>query len=334
MRMKKTYIFVIAIILLFCTGCGEEQHEWISATCTSPAMCIRCGMTQGEPYGHDWSEANCTEARICNRCGMTQGASLGHAWSNAKCTEVPKCTRCGIDGTASDHVISYEVVKMPNCIEAGLKKGICEVCGEEFEEEVLKTAYIHEYGEWVVANESTCSEDGLEEAKCKLCEYKKSRVLEKKSHEDDGKWVVVEKATRNEPGYKATHCKICGEELEYEEYELPKENSGTSSNANSGNSRNTDGVDPDLKAFLDSYERFMDSYVAFMKKYSETTASGDYGSILAMYQDYFDLLTQLEDFERKANAYNTSTMSSADYEYYMNTLMRIEMKLLEACSSF
>ena len=47
------------------------------------------------------------------------------------------------------------------------------------------------------------------------------------------------------------------------------------------------GVDPDLKAFLDSYEAFMDEYVDFMKKYM-----ADPGNVINMLSEYSDIMSR------------------------------------------
>ena len=84
-----------------------------------------------------------------------------------------------------------------------------------------------------------------------------------------------------------------------------------------------------MKAFLDSYEEFVDKYVVFMKKYLGSTSSGDYGELLAMYQDYMDILKQLEEFQQKADNYNSKNMSKEDLAYYLDSLNRIQKKMLE-----
>lgn len=52
-------------------ACGEKQtqyipttdHNWISATCTSPKICSLCGKTEGSVLGHNYVN------RVCSRCG-------------------------------------------------------------------------------------------------------------------------------------------------------------------------------------------------------------------------------------------------------------------------
>jgi hypothetical protein len=83
------------------------------------------------------------------------------------------------------------------------------------------------------------------------------------------------------------------------------------------------GVDPELKAFLDSYEAFMDEYVEFMQKYK----SG--GSSLDMMSDYLDMLSRYQDFAEKAEKYDTDKMSDADSKYYLEVMTRINAKILQ-----
>ena len=58
------------------------------------------------------------------------------------------------------------------------------------------------------------------------------------------------------------------------------------------------GVDPDLKAWLDSYETFMGEYAAMMLK--------------------------REDFMKELDAWNMDDMSSVDFAYFMEALDRVD----------
>lgn len=84
------------------------------------------------------------------------------------------------------------------------------------------------------------------------------------------------------------------------------------------------GVDPELKEFLDTYESFINDYVSFMKKYSENP-----GNALAMLADYSDMMTKYADFEEKIADYDTDTMSVADMKYYLEVIDRCNMKIME-----
>lgn len=87
-------------------------------------------------------------------------------------------------------------------------------------------------------------------------------------------------------------------------------------------------VTPELKSFLDSYEAFVDQYVELAKKYQANPSD------LNLLSEYSDYLTKLSDFEKQANAYDQSesTMSTADYNYYIDSMARIQKKLLAASS--
>ena len=86
----------------------------------------------------------------------------------------------------------------------------------------------------------------------------------------------------------------------------------------------TGGVDPDLKAFLDSYEDFVDEYVDFMKKYM-----ADPTNVMGMLTEYTDMMTELADFETKLDAYDTNNMSTQDAAYYLEVTTRCTQKMLE-----
>ncbi len=89
---------------------------------------------------------------------------------------------------------------------------------------------------------------------------------------------------------------------------------------------NTGGVDPDLKAYLDSYEAFWDEYIAFLQNYD----SSDFSQLTR----YLSFLQKLEDFERKSEIYDSkkSEMSQADSIYYDTVMLRVANKMIMASS--
>lgn len=84
-------------------------------------------------------------------------------------------------------------------------------------------------------------------------------------------------------------------------------------------------VTPEFKETMDAYEAFYDEYIAFMKKYS----SGE-GDILSMLNDYSDMMTKMDEWTKKIDAIDESTLSFADNAYYLLVTLRIEKKLLGA----
>ncbi len=87
------------------------------------------------------------------------------------------------------------------------------------------------------------------------------------------------------------------------------------------------GVDPDLKAFLDSYEAFIDDYVVIMQKYQANPSD------LSILTDYASMLEKYSTFEETLNQYDSSTMSAADSAYYLEVTTRCYQKMLAVAAS-
>lgn len=86
------------------------------------------------------------------------------------------------------------------------------------------------------------------------------------------------------------------------------------------------GVTPEFKAAMDSYEAFFDEYCDFMKKMSDDptdfTVLMEYAEVMARYADIMDKLDDIDEDE----------LSPADEAYYIESMARIEVKLLEAAN--
>lgn len=86
----------------------------------------------------------------------------------------------------------------------------------------------------------------------------------------------------------------------------------------------TGGVDPDLKAFLDSYEEFVNQYVEFMKKYNS-----DPDNMVSMLGEYGEMMQKYAAFAEKIEKYDSNSMSTEDYKYYIEVTTRCSQKMLE-----
>ena len=121
--MKKYLLFISAFILLLCslafTGCDNSaestcQHDWKSATCTTPKTCSKCNETMGNAYGHTWiGNESCTVSKVCSRCNEPQNKNLGH-----------------IEG---EWIVDAEAT----CIADGSKHQVCSVCNESIKTETI-----------------------------------------------------------------------------------------------------------------------------------------------------------------------------------------------------
>ncbi len=74
---------------------------------------------------------------------------------------------------------SWEIIKLPNCTEAGLQERACE-CGETEEKEIAPMG--HSYGKWVETKSATCTEMGEEERKC-YCSDVQTRQTDALGHD-------------------------------------------------------------------------------------------------------------------------------------------------------
>ena len=90
-------------------------------------------------------------------------------------------------------------------------------------------------------------------------------------------------------------------------------------------SAKSNGVDPDLKAFLDGYEEFIDEYVDFMKKYKS-----DPGNAISMIGEYSEIMLKYTDFMEKVDKYDPDQMSTEDAKYYLEVTSRCAQKALSA----
>lgn len=116
----------MALVAVLCIGLLAGcclSHDWQEATCEKPAICTKCGKTEGSVLDHRWRDATCDEPKTCKRCADTRGDALGHAWEVATCEVPATCSRCGkTQGEARGHSFSGG-----SCVEAP----VCDVCGNE-----------------------------------------------------------------------------------------------------------------------------------------------------------------------------------------------------------
>lgn len=84
-----------------------------------------------------------------------------------------------------------------------------------------------------------------------------------------------------------------------------------------------DGIRPEFKEAMDSYEAFFDSYVLFMKAYKE---SDDVASMAA---EYSAMMMQYAETITDLYAVDQSTLSEEEVLYYMEVILRINEKLLQ-----
>ena len=86
-----------------------------------------------------------------------------------------------------------------------------------------------------------------------------------------------------------------------------------------------DGISPEFKEAMDSYEAFFDEYVAFMKKYNNASSE----DVLGMISDYNDYLRQCTETMEKIEAIDEDELSAEEALYLSEVSLRISQKLAE-----
>lgn len=84
-----------------------------------------------------------------------------------------------------------------------------------------------------------------------------------------------------------------------------------------------DGMRPEFKAAMDSYEAFYDEYCDFMKAYADNPTD------LGLLADYADMMSKAADMSEKFDAWNEDEMNDAELKYYLEVSNRVAQKLLE-----
>ena len=85
-----------------------------------------------------------------------------------------------------------------------------------------------------------------------------------------------------------------------------------------------DGVRPEFREAMESYETFFDEYISFMQSVNEGNTSTE------MLLQYYEYLAKYEDMMNKLDAIDESELSYEEDLLYLDTLNRINQKLLEA----
>lgn len=212
-----------------CTVNGEQQY-----TCTV------CNQTKTEPVkatGHDWqinkilSAATCTSngiARyICKTCGYGENHTItatGHkpeirnkkeaTCSSTGYTGDTYCSVCNKKLSSGETIAKKEHtwVKQDNipatCEKGGMEVEKCSVCGETKETQISDPLG-HDYGEWKVTKEQTCTKYGTKKRICKRCNEYEIDVIDPTGHQHT-KIIDQKKATCEEKGYSGDlYCEDC-----------------------------------------------------------------------------------------------------------------------------
>lgn len=138
-----------------------------------------------------------------------------------------------------------------------------------------------------------------------------SELTETVQETEDTKEAETRKQTEKESEKKADVSKDTKAQTE------PAETEKVSDNL-------VDGMRPEFKEAMDTYEEFMNEYCDFMNKY----AASD-GTDLGLLSDYADYMDKYADVVESFEAWDDGEMNNAEMAYYLDVQTRINKKLLE-----
>ena len=206
-----------------CTICGANEWEEIPMLSHTPvafgeakeATCEEAGLTQG------------IQCSVCETVLVAQKVvpALGHKTKTVTidptCTEDGKtitvCLRCEkvLENEALaklPHTVVTDEAVAPTCNKTGLTEGShCKVCGEVIVAQTEIPMVNHQFSDWKVTKQPTCTEAGEQTRKCAVCGLVETEVIEALGHvhASDAAALDSKKATCTEDGYARYLCTRC-----------------------------------------------------------------------------------------------------------------------------
>ena len=228
---------------------AQSEHEYaatiVPATCTSEGytllVCAGCGHQQVEDgsytpkAGHsfgDWqtaTPAGCTsgglKVRECSVCGANEQQEVPASGHSYECVvQAPSCTEGGYneyicsvckDSYKTDFTeqLGHDYVQTivpATCQTEGYALNVCTRCKDEY---IVENSLIppsgHSYGEWETTLEPSCTDSGLQTARCDTCGDEQYRELAPLGHSYGG-WYVVAEVSCTQDGLRERVCSHCG----------------------------------------------------------------------------------------------------------------------------
>ena len=215
---------------LYCKDCGTttqtgssipaKGHRWGQWTTTKKATCTEAGI----------------ETRKCKKCGKTEEREtkvLGHDWDDWKVTKEATCTETGVKTRTckrdASHTETETIAKTghdpiavpgkePTCTETGLTEGKkCKICHATLVKQEVIPALDHDWDDWKVTKEATCTETGVKTRTCKRdASHTETETIAKTGHDPIA--VPGKEPTCTETGLtEGSKCQRCGKILTAQE---------------------------------------------------------------------------------------------------------------------
>ena len=157
--------------------------------------------TSIEALGHDMDAGVVTANPTCTEAGVKTFSCQREGCNHTKTEAV------GALGHSGENII---VDVYPTCTESGLQHGVCDVCGETLDNDVIP-ALGHDMDAFVETAAPTCTEDGVSTSTCKNgCGHTETKPIPEIGH-DMGAFVETSAPTCTEDGVSTSNCKNgCG----------------------------------------------------------------------------------------------------------------------------
>ena len=191
-------------------GCGHVEkattaHKFADEFTCHDRTCADCGYVEKATTAHKFADEFTCHDRTCTNCGQVEKATTAHKFADEFACHDRTCTDCGqVEKAAAEHAWGeWVTVREPDCTEKGVKTRECENCGETetvdlpanghtYADEftchdrtctvedcghVEKATTAHNFGEWRIVKEPSCTEEGLKERICSVCGDKESEKI-------------------------------------------------------------------------------------------------------------------------------------------------------------
>ena len=226
-------------LVVYCSVCGKELsrehvtvevlgHAWGEATytwaddnskVTARRECLREGCDHYETETVD-TESAVAQAATCTQMGKTTYTAT---FTNEAFVKQSKTVE---DIPLAEHTAVVDTAVAATCTETGLTEGChCSVCGEVLVAQEVVPALGHDWGDWAVTTNATCTEDGIETRECRRDHsHVETRAIPALGH------TAGEAVRENEVAATCTaaghydsvvYCNVCGEKVSRTEVEIP-----------------------------------------------------------------------------------------------------------------
>lgn len=137
------------------------------------------------------------------------------------------------------------------------------------------------------------------------------------SYKDNMLWLDMTSA--NLPGYF-----LCFEKTSSsQEIPVVSVSESPSEPTSESDSQLVDGMRPEFKEAMDSYEAFYNEYCEVLMKYMENPID------MSILTKYMELMTQLVDMDEKFKAWESDELNNTELKYYLEVSNRIAQKLVD-----